>query len=310
MGAILDGLKNLLELQGYRSRTISASHLSDLQEAIEGKHLQNLFDPNFYQECLSFFQFRAPEDFPKDASIIVVAVPCASTKLGFSRDGKVTYLTIPPTYVGYTNTFQIVGDRIRQYLTPKGYRVAPVKLPLKTLAVQSGLGAYGRNNICYVPGMGSFHQLVAYFIDIPGLEDNWQEASMMEACENCVACIRKCPTQAIQVDRFLLQADRCLVYHNERGPGYPFPEWINPAVHNCLVGCMVCQQVCPVDKPFLNQIDDGGIFSTVETSMLLEGFSAERLPVATLEKLEQLELMDYLEVLPRNLGVLLNPTIG
>jgi epoxyqueuosine reductase len=42
--------------------------------------------------------------------------------------------------------------------------VALSLLPLKSLAVRSGLAAYGRNNVCYVPGMGSFLELVGLYM--------------------------------------------------------------------------------------------------------------------------------------------------
>ena len=39
-----------------------------------------------------------------------------------------------------------------------------LKAPLKSLAVHMGLAVYGRNNITYVPGFGSGHQLCGYIV--------------------------------------------------------------------------------------------------------------------------------------------------
>jgi epoxyqueuosine reductase len=38
---------------------------------------------------------------------------------------------------------------------------------LKRLAVRSGLARYGRNNVTYVEGMGSFLELSASLTDMP-----------------------------------------------------------------------------------------------------------------------------------------------
>ena len=196
-------------------------------------------------------------------------------------------------------------DLLAGTLASKGYYVSRMKLPLKLLAVRSGLGLYGRNNIRYVPGMGSFLQLVGVYSDLPCKKDSWREAQMMERCQQCNACHLKCPTGAIPSDRFLLRADRCIVFHNERAGNIPFPTWMNPSWHNCVVGCMHCQKVCPENKDFVQWIEGKAEFSEEETALILEGVSLDQLPTTTVRKLERLDLIEYLDNLPRNLGVLL-----
>jgi len=171
------------------------------------------------------------------------------------------------------------------------------------LAVRSGLGQYGKNNICYVSGMGSFLQLVAAYSDMPCEEDSWQEPSMLQACEKCDLCRRACPTGAIPSDRFLLRAELCISYHNEKKGDIPFPSWMDPAWHNCIEGCMRCQRACPVDKKFLSWVGDEEEFSEEETALLLQGASHEKLPEETVRKLTHLDILNDLGILPRNLGV-------
>jgi len=147
-----------------------------------------LFDKEFYQERLAWFDFRIPGSLPEALSVIVVAVPRPQSQAVFTSNGKSRTLVLPPTYVAYEETRKRVEDLLAGILEPKGYRIAPSKLPLKLLAVRSGLGWYGRNNICYVPGMGSFLQIVAVYSDLPCQKDDWREAQMMESCQNCSAC--------------------------------------------------------------------------------------------------------------------------
>jgi epoxyqueuosine reductase len=192
---------------------------------------------------------------------------------------------------------------VAEILSEKEHRLARTALPLKLLAAQSGLGQYGRNNVCYVSGMGSFLQLVAMYSDMPCEEDAWQEATMMKSCQECDLCRLACPTGAIPSDRFLLRAERCVSYHNEKKTDVPFPNWLDSTWHNCVVGCMRCQNACPENRQFTQWIGEEEKFSEEETSLLLEGVTRDKLPIETLRKLERLSLTDYLDSLPRNLSV-------
>ena len=306
---------------GYDGRVVAIQHLSDLQEEIEGRYRQGLFDEEFYQEWLTGFAFNPPDSLPEARSMIVVAVPQPQTRVTFTwacpersrRDGEPVQFIIPPTYFE-----QKTGNRVRELLARvlklAGYRVAEAVLPKKLLAVRSGLAAYGKNNISYVPGMGSFHGLVAVYSDLPAQEDNWREPQMMESCRNCSACLRHCPVGAIPSaslrtgtsERFLLHAERCITFHNEKPGDVPFPAWIDPSWHNCLIGCLHCQRVCPQNREFLHWVEERVEFSQEETALLLQGVALDQLPPAMAKKLEQSDTVDLLDVFPRNLAVFLD----
>jgi epoxyqueuosine reductase len=279
-------------------------HLRDLQEEIEGRYREGQFNEEFYQERLTSFVFNPPPDFLKAKSIIVVSVPQPQIQHIFNWRGETKSLIVPPTYSTYPN--KEVEALLSKTLVPQGYQVAPSALPLKLLAARSGLGSYGKNNICYVPGMGSFHRLMAFYSDLPCYEDSWQEAQMMETCEDCSACLNNCPTGAISSERFLLHAERCITYHNEKPVNIPFPQWINSSWHNSLVGCMHCQSVCPENADLMQWIEQGAEFTKEETALLLQGVPLDQLPAETAKKIKDLEVTEYFEVLPRNLVVLLN----
>ena len=128
-------------------------------------------------------------------------------------------------------------------------------MPEKLLAVRSGLARYGKNNITYVPGMGSLHRLAVFVSDLPCVEDNWGEVKTLKTCDGCTACMDACPTGAIVSDRFLIHAERCITFHNERIE--EFPEWLDSSWHNCLVGCLRCQWVCPENRDVRQWVEDG-----------------------------------------------------
>ncbi|MGQ9600635.1 MAG: 4Fe-4S double cluster binding domain-containing protein, partial [Anaerolineae bacterium] len=257
MAKIAQTLYSQLEERGYKGRLASIQHLRALQEEIEANYGRGLFDEEFYQERLTGFAFNPPDSLPDARSLIVVAVPQPQMRVTFTWKGKQVPLIVPPTYLHWQETDKQVEDLLVEILGPQGYRVAQAALPKKLLAVHSGLGTYGRNNICYVDGMGSFHRLVALYSDFPCQEDDWQELRMMESCQKCSACLHHCPTGAITAERFLLQAERCLTFCNEKPGDVPFPTWIDSSWINCLVGCLHCQRVCPQNKDFLEWVEEG-----------------------------------------------------
>ncbi len=300
-----DGLLTHLGKYGYQARVSSVNHLPLLQQDVENNRLR-LLDKEFYEERLSWFNYIVPESLPKVKSVVVVAVPRLQTQAIVTWKGQRIPLVIPPTYTAYDRTREQVENILAEKLKEGGYAWARTSLPLKLMATRTGLGKYGRNNLCYVSDMGSFLQLVAVYSDMPCEKDYWQEATMMESCAGCDLCCQACPTGAIRRDRFLLQQERCIVFHNEKKGSIPFPEWMKSSWHNCIIGCMHCQRVCPSNRKFLNLKGEEEEFSEEETTLLFRGRSRDTFPAATLEKLSNLSLDDELDKLPRNLGVLLH----
>ncbi len=299
----IDELSTRLKQQGYQARVIFTLHVSDLEKEIFGQRDDGSLDAEFYQNRLARFSFRLPEDLPKAQSIIIVAHPRPQTRAIFNQNGQRRPLILPPTYTAYDAIEEQAHKAIAAILSERGYVAKRTELPLKLLAVRSGLAQYGRNNITYVSSMGSFLQLAAVYSDMPCERDDWQEKRMMTPCQKCDLCRRACPTGAISSDRFLLHAERCISYHNEKRGDIPFPSWMNASWHNCLVGCMRCQRACPVDREYLQWVEEEEEFSEEETALILQGVPQERLPTTTLKKLKHLDLMDYLNCLPRNLSV-------
>lgn len=294
-----------LEEQGYKGRIVSAEHLPELQGGIEGYRSQGLLDEELYQEYLAGFRFNLPVSLPEARSLIIVAAPQPATRITFAWNGEPVPVLVPPTYLHGEEADKQVEDLLAEGLAPAGYRVAQAALPKKFLAVRSALGQYGRNNVCYVPGLGSFHRLAAFYSDLPCPEDSWQEQRMLEKCQTCTGCLRNCPTGAITSERFLVQAERCITFHNEKPSDVPFPTWISPSSHNCLVGCLHCQSVCPENKDVVQWIEEGEEFSEEETAQILEGLPLDRLPAAMADKLQRADLSGLVDILPRNLGILL-----
>ncbi|NPD89328.1 MAG: epoxyqueuosine reductase [Asgard group archaeon] len=294
-----------IEENGYKYSLVSVNHLKNLQLELENRHKEGLFDEEFYQERILRHNFNYEESFPEAKSIIIVAIPDPQYEVTFNIRRKRYPLRVPPTYMFYQKTWKKINEVLNSILHKEGFRAVKANLPLKSLSVHSGLAKYGRNNITYVPGMGSFHVLAAFYTDLPCEEENWKEYELEETCKKCSACLRNCPTGAISSDRFLLFAEKCLSYLNEKPGNIPFPERVDPSWHNCLVGCTVCQLVCPLNKEHKNWIEKGLEFSEEETKQFLQGLTLEEFSLTTKNKLLETELDEYLDTFPRNLNVLI-----
>jgi epoxyqueuosine reductase len=271
---------------------------------IAGRRGRDRLDATLSREYLSGFDYDSGSRLTGARSVLIVAAPQARLALTFQRREGTVKVVVPPTYSEGTDGE--ARDRIAGVLETHGYQVVQARLPLKLLAARAGLTEYGRNNITYAERMGSFFRLSAYYTDAPLPESRWGEPRMLVRCRTCSACALSCPTGAIQSDRFLIRAEQCLTFHNERTD--PFPEWIDPAWHQCLVGCMDCQNVCPENAPFQDRREESIVFSCEETQQMLEGVRAEEVGPPVREKLTRLCLWDDYEAIARNLrAVFRNP---
>ncbi|MHA1234764.1 MAG: 4Fe-4S double cluster binding domain-containing protein [Promethearchaeota archaeon] len=303
---IIENFYKILDSKGYKGTIITAKRIPDLQNAVKKFYEEKLLDPEFYNEYKKYFEFEPETDFGEVKSLFMIAMPQPQCEIVFTWKNKEVPLKIPPTYLHGRALINQAKAFLTDLLKPSGYSVEFARLPQKTLAICAGLAEYGRNNITYIRGMGSFHRLFTFYSDFPYEQDDWQELRMMDICKECSACVLKCPTGAIPKDRFLLRAERCLTFHNEHPVDIPFPDWIDPSWHNCLVGCLHCQIVCPANEKVINWNELGPSFSEEETKLLLKGTIVENLPEETRSKVEEHGLGYHLSVYPRNLGVLLD----
>ncbi len=300
---LMKQLGNRMEEQGFRWRMVSAEHVEELKEEIFRRKRSGEIAEEVYREYLTGFETAVADALPGARSIIVTAVPQPRYQVGFTRDGEVHYFTIPPTYLHHTD--QVVGSLLKSVLEPSGYRFSRALLPAKLLTVRSGLGRYGRNNITYIEGIGSFFRLRAYYTDLPCQQDHWQPAEVMDICKNCHACVDSCLAGAISRERFTVQADKCITFFSELDISWP--QWVESCWdqdNKCLVGCMKCQLNCPKNRENRNRVESLAVFSQQETGILLKEKERNRLPVDLLEKLARLCLAEYIPILSRNLHIL------
>ncbi len=247
--------------------------------------------------------FAWPSELPEVRSVVVAATPRPLTRATLTVQGRAHEVAVPPHYAGYHTIPDGLTAVVAEALAAGGHRAVRFEPPLKTLAAGSGLARYGRNNVAYVPGLGSYLMLAACATDAPPPADTpWGGPRQLARCERCTACLRACPTGAIRADRFLLQTDRCLTSTNESDA--PFPDWVDPAWHHTAVGCLRCQQSCPENAGVGLRLTDPEVFDEEETAAILAG--AADLGPAVRERLGRCGLDYSPTLIARNLHALID----
>jgi epoxyqueuosine reductase len=302
---ILAQLDKALKSHQAEYRITGIHHLPELESELHQQFEMGSFNKEFFQERLTFFNFKPPDDGWDATSIIIASVPQPITVVHFTYNGIKHPVTLPPTYDQQTD--QNMKESLEEVLNSAGYRISRARIPEKMMGTHSGLMQYGRNNIGYVRHMGSFHRPVTFFSDLPCNDDHWESPVMMERCFKCKACIKACPTHAIGEDRFLLHAERCITFHNEHLK--EIPGYLQPSMHHCLFGCMICQKVCPENRKFVDRVEVKEYFSEGETTNILSGMLYDQLAPNTQQKLDRLSLTEDYSLLARNLGFLLHQLI-
>jgi epoxyqueuosine reductase len=297
-------LQEWARIRGYQVAWGPVSVLDIARADIERRKAPGETDPAFARENLVFDVERTRSD-PRVHAVVVVVKPRPAHVVAFVTGGARVEAVMPPTYERYRPTFEEVRADLAEHVLA-GALVLQIDAPLKTLACRLGLVRYGRNNLAYAASIGSYMQILGYATDVVlPIAPDWQprEPALLDECAECGVCEASCPSGAIGGDRVLLHAERCLTLANET-PG-PWPSWVSPQMHRCLIGCLECQRRCPAN-PQLPVADSRVVFDEEETSVLLAGSEREGPVWSRIRaRLNALGQPYQEEVLGRNLRALL-----
>ena len=228
-------------------------------------------------------------EFEPKSFLVIALPPGQAGKLVLTRRGKRVEVPIMP--------FRPVGvnheERLKEVLA--GIQLGHTRgISQKLLVALSGLGQYGRNNICYVGDWGTYTGLDAFYTDVP-YEGPVYPDVRMAACEDCSLCRAACPTGAIG-EQQVIDANRCLTMRNENTKRVP--RWVPKDAHHVLIGCARCQECCPMN-PKLDYDSHALALNEAETRQLLS--PGKKLPKALEQKLRAFGLDDWhLRLIKRN----------
>nr|WP_246226766.1 4Fe-4S double cluster binding domain-containing protein [Entomospira culicis] len=143
-------------------------------------------------------------------------------------------------------------------LPPKSFSIACNSRHLneKKLAVDAGIGVYGKNSLVIVDGWGSFVVLLA--VELPLYFLHLQPVNRVaERCLSCNLCQRACPPNALH---HAYRLDRTLCLQSMASNGM-LPVSDNLPV---IYGCDICQNVCPYNKSALAYYKEAAAEATLE----------------------------------------------
>ena len=190
-----------------------------------------------------------PMDLPGDLKHVVVIA---------NEMDHATIQTVPSalsgaaTGQGYSRDI-IAALSLTQYIRNLGYRAVAslndtaLSIPL---AIQAGLGQYGRHGLLITPEFGPRVRIAKVFTDLPLVADAPIDFGVTETCNICRRCSDGCPIKAIPADapkfetpdeishlkgvkKWTINAKLC------------FKFWVNQGTD-----CSICIRVCPYNKDF------------------------------------------------------------
>ena len=284
---MLESLKAEAAKRGDKLGAISVERLADVKRGFDELGL----------DTSPYFNFGPRDDLGFEARcVLAVAAPCPFHSVRFMLGGEAKDVIIPPAYADMGAKHDAIEAYLRDTLSAHGYKLARAHaLPCKPIAVHAGIAEYGRNDIAYAEDMGSFLDIALFFSDMSVSFDMFAPMRRMDACEGCTLCVENCPTGALSMNKELINGDICLTNINERDDD--FPDWVKPEWHHVLAGCLKCQDVCPQNTPFLNNIKETASFSEEETRAIMNGDISEEL-------LAPMKLGWLAKAIPRNLNAL------
>lgn len=158
-------------------------------------------------------------------------------------------------FESYYFSYEIMKHKaweIVNYLKKKGFdSVFSFRIPLKTAAVECGLGCQGKNTLLITPSLGPRVNLISA---LTTAELDIDEPFKKDLCGDCERCVVACPTKALEP--YKLKINRCMTYSAESPHSSDVPEdvrelerrFIQRPTSNSYIECTICMDVCPIGR--------------------------------------------------------------
>lgn len=148
------------------------------------------------------------------------------------------------SYYPASNAAYHAARRLEERLTAEGcYARANVSYPAKEAAVRAGLGRIGRNSLLITPEFGTRVVIILMATDMEARPIERERCGSNEGCIGCGRCAAACPSGAIDAHG-MTNPERCL--RNFMMEGNVTPEPLRRKIGMRLLGCDICQRVCPM----------------------------------------------------------------
>ena len=117
-------------------------------------------------------------------------------------------------------------------------------------------------------------------------------------------CMCSAVSAAYAPAELLPESKKCVECHKKETPVI-YEQWGQSKHYRANVGCMECQNICPENQRFRDDIEQAADFTGDETRMILDSTPLDGLPEETVEKLTLLDMHTEYAIVPRNLKALM-----
>lgn len=187
-------------------------------------------------------RFEPEADDSRTKSLAVLLWPYAPSAL---TKGEALFVD---SYYPASNLAYHAAKRLEERLTAAGcFARANVSYPAKEAAVRAGLGRIGRNSLLITPEFGTRVVIILMATDIACDPVEKESCGEEMGCLGCGRCAAACLSGAMD-EQGLAHPERCL--RNFMMEGNVTPEPLRKKMGMRLLGCDICQRVCPMQPDF------------------------------------------------------------
>lgn len=150
-------------------------------------------------------------------------------------------------YYRASNEAYHAARKLEEMLTQRGVCCkANVSYPAKEAACRAGLGIIGKNSLLITKEYGTRVVIILMATDV----EAEQKKRRIEGCISCGRCVKACPSGALD-EQGMTNPQRCL--RNYMLEGIVVPDELREKMGNRLIGCDICQRVCPMQPDVQTQ---------------------------------------------------------
>lgn len=168
MNSISTEIIKEIENNGLKAKLINIDSIDKIHPELEKVQTDNPFVKKYLNSYFDEFNYDFKSVMDSAKSMLIVAVPDPISRIIFNINRKNKAVLMPPMYLynssveneKYQSNILKITKLLNDILSKHSFEANKINLPAKLLTVKSGLGVYGKNNICYVDGIGSFISLV------------------------------------------------------------------------------------------------------------------------------------------------------
>ena len=156
------------------------------------------------------------------------------------RDERTVFVD---SYYEASNQAYQAGKKLEEALCRMGHRAkANVSFPAKAAAIRAGLGVIGDHGLLITPEHGT--RVVIILLATDAFAPDKEDELTPGICLHCGECSKACPTGAIDGKNGMAHPERCL--RNCMMEGVVVPDEQRKRMGLKLIGCDICQRVCPM----------------------------------------------------------------